>query len=192
MEVLARALTRLHHQHPLIRCHIYSANANDVTERLERGLLDFGLMIEPVSKGKYDHLSLPQYNVMGLLTRKDSGLAQKERITPQDLLGVPLLTSSRQYEDRQPEFAAWMGENYERLEVVGTFNLLYNAALLVESGLGHAVCIDGLADTSAESPLCFRPIFPELRSHLVLVWKKYQPLSKAERLFLEEVRAELG
>jgi DNA-binding transcriptional LysR family regulator len=188
MRVLAEVMTELHQRYPLIKYNIYSANADDVTEKLERGLLDFGLMIEPVNKTKYEYIRLPQYNVMGILMRKDSPLAQKEVITPADLQGVPLLASSRRQNTFLPEFAAWLGTDAEKLDIVATFNLLYNASLMVESGLGYAVCINNLANTSAESPLCFRPLYPEIRSQLVLVWKKYQLLSKAEQVFLERVR----
>jgi DNA-binding transcriptional LysR family regulator len=125
---------------------------------------------------------------MGVLMRKDSPLAQREVVTPADLQGVPLLASSRRHNKFLPEFAAWMGTDVEKLNIVATFNLLYNASLMVESGLGCAVCINNLANTSAESPLCFRPLYPEVQSRLVLVWKKYQLLSKAEQLFLERVR----
>jgi DNA-binding transcriptional LysR family regulator len=127
-------MTELHQRYPLIKYNIYSANADDVTEKLERGLLDFGLMIEPVNKTKYEYIRLPQYNVMGILMRKDSPLAQREVITPADLQGVPLLASSRRQNNFLPEFAAWLGTDAEKLDIVATFNLLYNASLMVESG----------------------------------------------------------
>jgi DNA-binding transcriptional LysR family regulator len=128
---------------------------------------------------------------MGILMRKDSTLAQKEVITPADLQGVPLLTSSRRYNNFLPEFSAWLGTDSEKLNIVATYNLIFNASLMVESGLGYAVCINNLANTSAESPLCFRPLYPEIQSRLVLVWKKYQLLSKAEQVFLDKVKAKL-
>jgi DNA-binding transcriptional LysR family regulator len=191
MRVLAEVMTDLHRQYPLIKFNIYSANADDVTEKLERGLLDFGLMIEPVNKTKYEYIRLPQYNVMGILMRKDSSLARKEVITLEDLRDVPLLASSRRTNNYLPQFATWLGTDSEHLNVVATYNLIYNAALMVESGLGYAICINNLANTSAESPLCFRPLSPEIRSSLVLVWKKYQLLSKAEQMFLARVREKL-
>jgi DNA-binding transcriptional LysR family regulator len=104
---------------------------------------------------------------------------------------VPLLASSRRYNNFLPEFAAWLGTDSEKLNIVATFNLLYNASLMVESGLGYAVCINNLANTSAESPLCFRPLCPEIQSRLVLVWKKYRLLSKAEQVFLERLKIKL-
>jgi DNA-binding transcriptional LysR family regulator len=192
MRVLAEVMTELHRQYPLIKFDLYSANADDVTEKLERGLLDFGLMIEPVNKTNYEYIRLPQYNVMGILMRKDCPLARKKVVTPADLRGVPLLASSRRDNNFLPEVAAWLGTDAEKLDIVATFNLLYNASLMVERGLGCAVCINNLANTSAESPLCFRPLYPELRARLVLVWKKYQPLGKAEQLFLARVKGKLG
>jgi DNA-binding transcriptional LysR family regulator len=107
------------------------------------------------------------------------------------LRDVPLLASSRRTNNYLPQFATWMGTDSETLNVVATYNLIYNAALMVESGLGYAICINNLANTSTESPLCFRPLYPEIRSQLVLVWKKYQLLSKAEQVFLEHVKAKI-
>jgi DNA-binding transcriptional LysR family regulator len=191
MRVLAEVMTEMHERYPLIKYNIYSANADDVSEKLERGLLDFGLMIEPINKTKYEYINLPQYNVMGVLMRKDSPLAKKKTVVPADLQSVPLLASSRQHNNYLPEFAEWAGGSTEDLNVVATYNLLYNASIMVESGLGYAICINNLANTSEESALCFRPLCPEIRSRLVLVWKKYRLLSKAEQLFLDCLREKL-
>jgi DNA-binding transcriptional LysR family regulator len=191
MRVLADAITEMHERYPLIKYNIYSANADDVLEKLERGLLDFGLMIEPVNKTKYEYIDLPQYNVMGILMRKDSSLAKKKAVAPADLEGAPLLASSRQHNNYLPEFAKWIGTSVENLDIVATYNLLYNASIMVESGLGYAICINNLANTSEESALCFRPLRPEIRSRLVLVWKKYRLLSKAEQIFLDRLKEKL-
>jgi DNA-binding transcriptional LysR family regulator len=191
MGILAGAMKELHEEYPLIKYNIYSANADDVSEKLEHGTLDFGLMIEPVNKSKYEYLEIPDYNVCGILMRKDSPFASRDYLTAADLLTMPLLASSRQYNGAQTGFITWMGEDYKKLNIVARYNLIYNAALMVECGLGNAICIDHLADTSSESALTFRPLAPEIPSRLVLVWKKYRLLSRPEQLFLEILKRRL-
>jgi DNA-binding transcriptional LysR family regulator len=192
MGILAAAMKELHEEYPLIKYNIYSANADDVSEKLEHGILDFGLMIEPVNKSKYDYIEIPDYNIMGILMRKDNPFAAKESLTAADLLNMPLLATSRQYNNSQSDFITWMGSDYANLNIVARYNLIYNAALMVECGLGNAICIDHLADISSDSPLTFRPLFPEIKSRLVLVWKKYRLLSKPEQLFLEVLKNRLS
>jgi DNA-binding transcriptional LysR family regulator len=189
MGILAAAMKELHEEYPLIKYNIYSGNADDVSEKLEHGTLAFGLMIEPVNKSNYEYIEIPDYNVMGILMRKDSPFSSKEYLTAADLLNIPLFVPSRQYNNSQSDFITWMGGNYDNLNIVARYNLIYNAALMVECGLGNAICIDHLADTSPDSPLTFRPLFPEIKSRLVLVWKKYRLLSKPEQLFLEVLKA---
>jgi DNA-binding transcriptional LysR family regulator len=192
MGILAASMKDLHKEYPLIKYSIYSANADDVSEKLENGTLDFGLMIEPVNKSKYEYIEFPYYNVMGILMRKDSPFALKEYLTAADLLNMPLLATSRHYNDSQSDFITWMGRDYNSLNIVARYNLIYNASLMVECGLGNAICIDHLADTSSDSPLTFRPLFPEIQSRLVLVWKKYRLLSKPEQLFLDVLKERLA
>ena len=158
-------------------------------ERLDKGLLDFGLLIGSANIEKYDHIQLPTTDTWGLLMRKDSPLAQKDVIRPQDLKGVPLL-GSRQAIMRN-ELSEWYGGDFERLNIVATYNLIYNAALMVDEGFGYALTLDKLINTSGESNLCFRPFSPRLDAHLVLVWKKYQPFSKASQKFLDQLIAHL-
>jgi DNA-binding transcriptional LysR family regulator len=191
MSILAEAIKELHEEYPLIKYNIYSGNADDVSEKLEHGILDFGLMIEPVNKSKYEYIEIPDYNVMGILMRKDSPFASKEYLTADDLLDMPLLISSRQNNNSHSALFTHIGVDYEKLNIVARYNLIYNASLMVECGLGNAICIDHLADISADSPLTFRPFSPEIKSRLVLVWKKYRLLSKPEQLFLEVLREKL-
>ena len=122
--------------------------------------------------------------------RKDSPLAKKDRIRKEDLLKVPLICSRQAMEQERSKnaYAAWFGEDFDRLDVVTTFNLVYNAAILVEAGIGYALTIDKLADTSETSSLCFRPLEPRLDAGLHIVWKKYQIFSSAAELFLEKLR----
>lgn len=184
--VIARTIKRIRQNFPEIRYHLYSGNGEDVAERIERGLLDFGLFIGSMDLKKYDYLKLPMHDTWGLLLRKEDPLAEHNYITPKDLAGIPILCS-RQALIRN-ELSGWLGYDFENLNVVATYNLIYNASLMVEEGIGSAMTLDGLINTSGESCLCFRPFFPEIKADLTVVWKKYQIFSKASEKFLEELQ----
>lgn len=175
---------------PNIHYHLHSGNAEDVTERLDKGLLDFGILIQPTDLTKYDYLDLPARDRWGVIMRKDSPLAEKEAIEKNELLEIPLLCSRQVVGSRHSEnkFAEWFGTDYEKLNIVATYNLMYNAAILVEAGVGYALTLDKLANTSEDSVLCFRPLRPELESGLNVVWKKYQVFSPAAELFLKTLK----
>jgi len=114
--------------------------------------------------------------------RTDSPLAQKTYIERKDFDDIPILCSSRQLV--QDLFAKWLGKDLTKLNIVGNFNLLLNAALMVEEGFGYALCLDKLIHLSNDSPLCFRQLSPKIECHIHLVWKKYQVFSKPAQLFL--------
>ena len=175
---------------PNIHYHLHSGNAEDVTERLDKGLLDFGILIQPADLTKYDYLDLPARDRWGVIMRKDSPLAEKEAIEKNELLEIPLLCSRQVVGSRHSEnkFAEWFGTDYEKLNIVATYNLMYNAAILVEAGVGYALTLDKLANTFEDSVLCFRPLRPELESGLNVVWKKYQVFSPAAELFLKTLK----
>lgn len=185
MKQIAQVIQELQASHPQIRYHLLSGNEDDVTERLDQGLLDFGVLIEPAHVSKYNHISIPVKDAWGVIMRKDSPLAAKDAITVEDLLHVPLLCS-RQAMKRtlsRNDFVDWFGENFDRLNIVATFNLIYNAAILVEEGIGYALTLDKLVTTSEDHALCFRPLAPKLESGLSLVWRKHQTFSAAADLF---------
>lgn len=186
--LIAKIAGRIQAEYPGIKFHIFSGNADDVTERIDKGLLDFGILIEPANVSKYDFIRLPHKEVWGLLMRKDSPLAAKEKIIPADVAGLPLITSRQSLVKN--EIAGWLGRGFEELNVVATYNLLFNATLLVEEGVGYALCIAGLINTSGDSELCFRPLSPALEANLDIVWKKYQVFSSAAALFLKRMQAE--
>ena len=187
---VAGLIRELRGEYPEIRFHLHSGNAEDVTERLDKGLLDFGILIQPADITKYDYLSLPDRDVWGVVMRRDCPLAAKEAVELDDLRGVPLIFSRQAISEHRSgnDFADWFGGDFGALDVAGTFNLVYNAAMLVEAGVGCAVTLDGLADTSGDSPLCFRPLRPRLEAGLDIVWKKYQVFSPAAELFLSCLR----
>ncbi|QQK74479.1 LysR family transcriptional regulator [Salicibibacter cibarius] len=136
MRFIAETLKALTEDYPNIRFHLYSGNADDVMDKLDSGLLDFGIVIEPADKQKYDYMQLPCTDVWGVLMRKDSPLAGKPFVQPMDLIDKPLITSRQTAVSN--ELTGWFGQNVEDLTITGTYNLLYNAALMVEENIGYA------------------------------------------------------
>ena len=181
IKLVAQIAYELRVSYPGIHYHLYSGNSEDVTERLDKGLLDFGILIQPADISKYDYINLPARDTWGVIMRRDSPLAEKEVIRKEDLLGVPLICSRQAIsgERRGNEFAEWFGEDFDRLDIVTTFNLIYNAAIMVEAGIGYALTIDRIVNTAESSNLCFRPLEPRLDSGLNVIWKKYQVFSSA-------------
>ena len=190
MRHIAHVMKELQNQYPEIKFHIYSGNAEDVTEKLDRGLLDFGILIQPIDLSKYDNITLPDKDVWGVIAKKDSPIAKKQAVTLRDLTGVPLLASrqmSRKY-SADSGFLDWFGEEFEKLNITATYNLVYNAAIMVDAGMGYAVTLDKLVNTTGNSNLCFKPLSPKLESGLDIVWKKYQVFSPAAKLFLDRLK----
>ena len=190
MRIIAKTAVKLRQDYPDIHFHLYSGNAEDVSERMEKGLLDFGIFITSANIDKYDYLKLPAYDTWGLIMRKSDKLAAKDFITPQDLQGLPLIMSRQALV--QEDISRWGKKQIQNLNVVATYNLVYNAAIMTREGFGHTLTLDKLANTGSDSDLCFRPLKPELRINLNLVWKKYQIFSKASQKFLEYLKTEIN
>ncbi len=190
MHIIAKTAVKLRRDYPDIHFHLYSGNAEDVSERMEKGLLDFGIFITSANIDKYDYLKLPAYDTWGLIMRKSDKLAAKDFITPQDLQGLPLIMSRQALV--QEDINRWGKKQIQNLNVVATYNLVYNAAIMTREGFGYTLTLDKLANTGSDSDLCFRPLKPELRINLNLVWKKYQLFSKASQKFLEYLKNEIN
>lgn len=190
MKYIAKVMKNLQLEYPEIQYHIYSGNAEDVTEKLDKGLLDFGLLIQPTDLSKYDYITLPSKDVWGLLMRKDSPLAAKEVIKIEDIANIPLICSRQVLERNRNEnyFTEWFNDSFGKLNMVANYNLIFNAAIMVEEGIGYAVCLDRLVNTSQKSHLCFRQFSPKLESGLNVVWKKNQIFSPAANIFLTKLR----
>lgn len=183
-------LKNLQKDYPNIHCHLYSGNAAEVTERLDKGLLDFGLLMQPADITKYDYFNLPEKDVWGVVMRRDSALAGKERIRCQDLEGLPLICSRQSIQAMEKNtFVEWFDGKLEQMNIIATFSLVYNAALMVQQGLGYMITVDNLVNTAVNPDLCFRPLSPKLEAGLTIVWKKYQYFSSAADLFLERLRS---
>lgn len=176
------ALKVLQDEHPLIIPHFFSGNGEIVMDRLDKGLLDFAVLMGAENTERYYSLPLPNHDTWGLLMDKDDPMAQKKAITAEDLLDIPLLLSSQSLS--RDELSGWLGFPMSRLHIAATYTLLFNGSLMVRSGLGYALCFDHIAPSGKDSPFAFRP----LTSPLSLVWKKHQILSAPAEAFLAKIR----
>ena len=189
VRLFARIAKKLQQKYPDIRYHISSGNAEHVLEYLDKGLIDFGLLFTEIDTQKYEAIPVPIKDTWGVLMRKDSPLAQKETICPKDLWDKPLIVSHQKGDDAY--LNQWLGREESELNIVATYNLVFNASLLVDEGLGYALCYDKLVNTQG-SNLCFRPFSPRLDAYGFIVWKKYQVFSKAANIFLQDLRSMLS
>ncbi len=184
MLFLSEQIKKFRQKYPLVQFSIHSAIADDIKERIEKGVLDIGLLMEPVDVGKYEFIRMPQKEKWGILVRKDSELAAKESINPKDLTNVPLIMVKRELV--KSELASWFGDYYEGLQIAATYNLILNAASMVERGVGVALCFD--LGAAFYEDLCFIPLAPTLETGSVLVWKKNQTLGSATSQFMRYLK----
>ncbi len=185
LQSIAKTIHDVQGEFPNVKFHLFSGDSAIISERLDKGLIDFGIFIEPFDLSKYEHLRLPLYDTWGVLMRKDSPLAVKEYITPEDLWDKPLIRSRQSL--GKNKISDWFLKSTEELNIVATGNLLYNMSLLVEEGVGYAVTLDKIINTTG-SNLCFKPLYPELISHLDIAWKKYQVFPKCAEIFLQRLK----
>lgn len=186
IHLLAGVMKHFHELYPQVKYHMHSGNADDIKEQIDKGLIDIGLLTEPVQIEKYDFIRLPGKEVWGVLIRKDHPLSQKEALTPEDLKDIPLIISKRNMV--QNEIANWFGIHYDKLNIVSTYNLIYNAMVMAKEGIGSVVCFDRLVHLDEHSPLCFKPLLPRLETGTVIVWKKHQIFSSAASAFIDELK----
>lgn len=189
VRLIAKTAGKLQKICPGIHFHISSGNATFVMEKLDKGLLDFGVVFGTVDLTKYNALKLPDKDVWGVLMRRDSPLASKKEITPGDLRDKPLILS--QQEHRGGNFTQWIQCQMTDLNIAATYNLIYNASLLVDEGLGYAVGLDKIINTSCSS-LCFRPLAPKLEEEMSIIWKKHQIFSRPAEKFLSLLKEYLN
>lgn len=188
IKYLARAIKEFKEKYPLFRYHITSGNTEQVAERLDRGLIDFAVIVEPPNLLKYNYLEVPETNTWGLVMRKDDSLAQKEKICVDDLTNLELICSEQAM---QVDIPRWCGEKTDMLNLSGTINLAYNGSIFVKEGVGYMLTFDELTNTGADSDLCFRPLTPPLETKMYVIWKKYQVFTPIAELLLEELKQRL-
>ncbi len=190
MRILTKTVNALRKEHPLIHFHVVSGDKVNVIEDLDRGLIDFGLLFGPVDTTKYECIRIPYRDTWGILMRKDSPLAEKSSITVDDLWDKPLIISRQAF--KSGDLRDFFANEHEKLNIVATYNLIYNGSLMVDEGIGYAICFDKLVYAMGESGLCFRPLSPKVEAMPSLVWKKYQVFTKATSLFLQKLRENIG
>ena len=179
---LSRAAASIAEEHPDIRVHIISGDTQDLMDELNNGLIDFALIFTDVDHTLYQSIELPAEDSFGLLMPKDCPFAEKSEIRLSELEGLPVIISRA----AEP-YLTGVGVGAS-LNVIATYNLVYNASLLVEDGLGYAICFDKLINTTGDSRLCMRPLIPQRKNAGYLIWKKYQVFSPAVQMFIERIR----
>lgn len=185
MEQIADMFANFHQQHPNVRFHTHSGDADTVMDRLDKGLVDIGLLLGPIRQEKYDYLNIHQKDIFGLLMPQNCALALQPSIQIEQLKSLPLILSEQTFFGHQE--LEWFGVDYASMHIVATYNLIYNATFMVEKGIGYALCLDQLVTTAGRN-LTFRPITPQLSVDLYIVTKKYQTFSPAVKSFLEQLK----
>ena len=183
MAYLSDLMVSFRELHPLVQYRIYSATADEVKDRMENGLLDIGLLMEPVEVQRYDTVPMPHRERWGVLARTDSPLARLESARPEDLLPHPLLLGWR--EQVNERIAAWFGEGFDKVKVAARYNLNINAAIMVKHHVGVALCFD--LGTALYPSLKMIPLSPALESGAVLAWKKSQIRSRTVEQFIAHI-----
>jgi len=178
--VLAKLIASFRAQYPLVRFEIYSGNSDNIKERIEQGILDLGLLLEPVDISKYEFVQMPEKEEWGAMVSEDSPLASKEAVTPKDLIGMPLILTRRELV--RNEFTRWLGSYGEQTEITASGNLPYNMVALVRENIGTFI---NLKLDCQYDGVQFIPLSPKLESRTVLVWKKAETFSPAVAAFIK-------
>ena len=186
MDMIADIIEEFHRQHPDVKFHTYSGDADAVIERIDKGLCDMGLLLGPIRREQYDYLNIHEKDVYGLLMPKNCPLASQEAVNIDQLKSLPIILADQTFYGHQD--LDWFGSDYSVFNVVATYNLIYNATFLVEHGVGYALCLDRLVNTMGRN-LTFRPIVPELSLDLYIVTKKHQTFSPAAKAFYQRILA---
>lgn len=190
VKLLPELLRSFRSNYPKILFDIHTGNADSIKQRLDNGILDMGILLEPVSIEKYDFIRFPISERWVVLMRPDSPLAQKNAVTVQDLVNVPLIFVKRQ--SIRNELESWFRGHTDELNIIATSNMSTNAAILVEQGFGYALVIEGSLPFLDTTKLCYRPLSPERTTTSVFAWKKNQPFAPAARRFLDFVQMKLN
>lgn len=184
-EILPPLITSFREKYSGVVFDIQSDIASRVKEGLDRGALDVGLLVEPGDIDKYDFVRLGVDERCGILMSDRSPLAGKEYVTVDDLAGLPVIANKRR--SVQSFYRNALGEAYDKLNVVATFNLINNAAHFARQNLGYVFTIEGAMPATSGCGTCFRPFYPEIRQSAYLIWKKYQPQNRAVKKFTDQI-----
>ena len=187
VRIVAKTAKKLSEQYPNIQYNIISGDSVDIIEKLDKGLIDFAVLVGyAIDISKYHSIKLPNKETWGVLMKNDCVLAQKEYVTAQDLWDKPLIVSRQAIKGKI--LTDWLEKDISQLNIIAYYNLVYNASLMVEEGLGYALCIDKIINITEDSNICFKPFYPNLEVGMDIVWKKYQVFSRASQKFLEALK----
>ena len=181
---LAREIREFKKIYPGLRFHITSGDTEQVTEKLDKGLLDFAVICEKPDERKYRSILFPEADYFGAVVPAGSELAKNDAITARDLAGLPLFTSEQSWEN---DIRPWAGDAFSELRLEGSFRLAYNGSMFVKEGLGILLTLNDLIDTSPDSGLVFRPLSPLLEMKMYLIWNKYQSFTPIAERFLKQI-----
>ena len=183
---LAREIRQMKKAYPNLRYHITSGDTEQVTEKLDKGLLDFAVICTAPDERKYHALPFPESDYFGAAVPADSALAEREEITAEELAGLPLFCSEQSWEH---DIRPWAGERFPQLHLEGSFRLSYNGSMFAKEGLGVLLTLNDLIDTSPGSGLVFRPLSPKLEMKMYLIWNRYQSFTPVAERFLRQIRS---
>ena len=183
---VAREIRTFKTVYPNLRYHITSGDTEQVTEKLDKGLLDFAVICELPNERKYDYILFPEADYFGAVMPAGSALAEKAFITADDLVGLPLFCSEQSWEN---DIRPWAREQFIRFHLEGSFRLAYNGSMFAKEGLGILLTLNNLVDTSPGSALVFRPLSPHLEMKMYLIWSKYQSFTPIAERFLKQIRS---
>ena len=188
IKLIADTAQKLQESYPDISCSLYSGDGTDVLERLDKGLIDFGIVFQEVDTSRYEHIDIPLKDRFGVLMRRDSPLADREKISLSDLKDLPLIVP------RQPNhnmmFAEILGLEENDVNIAAEYNLVYNGSVMASEGMGYCLCFDRLINTEG-SNMCFKPLKPELEVGCSFVWKRYSVFTKAAEMFLLQFQKDI-
>ena len=182
---LAREIRTFKETYPDLQYHITSGDTEQVTEKLDKGLLDFAVICEIPDERKYNYIIFPEADYFGAAVPTSSALAEKECITAQNLAGQPLFCSEQSWEN---DIRPWAGDLFPQLHLEGSFRLSYNGSMFAKEGLGILLTLNNLIDTSPENGLVFRPLSPRLELKMYLIWNKYQSFTPIAERFLNQIK----
>lgn len=183
---LIKAMNAIQQDYPLVHFHIVSGDKEMITEAIDRGSIDFGIVFGNIDTTKYDSIPIDYKDTWGVLMQRNAELAKKEFITADDLTDKPLIISRQAFQNS--ELKNFFHMEQDKLNIAATYSLLFNGSLMVDEGLGYAICFDKLVNVSGDSNLCFRPLKPKIEAHMGIIWKKYQVFSKPAQKFLQKLQ----
>ena len=187
VETLAKIIKGYKRKYPMVQIALHTGTADNVLEMMNKGLIDIGLFLEPTNTENLDYIRIKDSDWWVVGMRPDDPLAEKEYITKEDLLNLPLILPERY--SVQSELANWFGKDFEKLNIAFTSNLGTNAGVMAINGLGYPVSIRGAAKYWRSDLIVQKKLYPEMKSSTVIAWRRNIPYSKAIKLFIEEINA---